>query len=59
VLPFFIEITYHNAGTTVSSLNFDFGQLVLMILAIKYLNEMRSKRGGVGTIDPQQIRGEG
>jgi len=59
VLPFFIEITYHNAGTTVSSLNFDFGQLVLLILAIKYLNEMRSKRRGVGTVDPQQIRGEG
>ncbi|MGC9106192.1 MAG: hypothetical protein ACP5HQ_07230 [Thermoprotei archaeon] len=44
VVPFFIVVTYHNAGTIVSSLNFDFGQLVLLILVAKYLTEWRRKR---------------
>ncbi len=44
VIPFFIVVTYHNAGTTISSLNFDFGQLVLLVLIAKYLGEWRKRR---------------
>ena len=46
VLPFFIVITYHNLGTTVSSLNFDWGQFIAVVLIVKYVLEWRKSRAG-------------
>ncbi len=44
VIPFFIIITYHNYGTTISSLNFDWGQFIALILITKYFLEWRRGR---------------
>ena len=41
VIPFFIVVVYHNYGTTVASMSFDWGQFIALVLAVKYILEWR------------------